>query len=143
MAGGGTSEAQGLDPWEVAFSFPYLLVVEVRRATAEGQHRRVAQRLAHRETAQKDVALQERGHQGRRSPGGGGGGRGGSGRGRTHLQDVGEAVLELVPAQPAAVHKHLPSQGPCAPQPPGDGVQQRGFPRAWGGTREGSGGVSA
>lgn len=54
------------------------------------------------------------------------------GRGRAHLQDVGEAVLELVPAQRLAVHAHLPEQGPLAPQPPGHGVQQRGFPGAWG-----------
>lgn len=55
-----------------------------------------------------------------------------SGWGLTHLQDVGEAVLELVPVQLAAVHAHLPGQGPRALQPPGDGIQQRGFPRAWG-----------
>lgn len=55
-----------------------------------------------------------------------------AGRGRAHLQDVGEAVLELVPAQRLAVHAHLPEQGPLAPQPPGHSVQQRGFPGACG-----------
>lgn len=46
----------------------------------------------------------------------------------THLLDIGEAVLELLPAQWLAVNKHIPKEGPCAPQPPGHGIQQRGFP---------------
>lgn len=77
----GASEAPGLflGKWPSLLALLYLLVVEVRRATAEGQHRCVAQRLAHGETAQKDIALRERGHQSRRSPGSGGEGWGGPG----------------------------------------------------------------
>jgi hypothetical protein len=73
VARGGAGEAPGLVPWGTglhsALTFKYLLVVEVRGAAAEGQHRCVSQRLAHSEAAQKNVALQERGHQGRRNPG--------------------------------------------------------------------------
>lgn len=129
----------------------HLLLDEARGAAAGGQLCRVAQRLAHREATQQSVALQEKetsaspqtpavagpgrgGGGGGAGPGGrarGRGGGGAGGRGRAHLQDVGEAVLELVPAQRLAVYEHLPEQGPRAPQPPGHGVQQRGFPGAW------------
>lgn len=72
-------QALALGKWPSLSVLLYLFVVEVRRASAEGQHGCVAQRLAHGETAQKDVALQERGHQSRRSPGGRGEGWGGPG----------------------------------------------------------------
>lgn len=73
-------QALFLGKWPSLSVLLYLLVVEVRRATeAEGQHRCVAQRLAHGETAQKDITLQERGHQSRWSPGSGGEGWGGPG----------------------------------------------------------------
>lgn len=72
VAGDGPLRHRVLSPRErlsLSSGFKYLLVVEVRGPAAEGQHRSVAQRLAHSKAAQKDVALQERGHQGRRSPG--------------------------------------------------------------------------
>lgn len=106
----------------------HLLVDEARGAAADGQQCSVAQRLAHREVAQQSIALREREASAlSHTPA-----AASWGRGRAHLQDVGEAVLELVPAQRLAVHAHLPEQRPRAPQPPGHGVQQRGFPRAWG-----------
>ena len=114
----------------------HLLLEEALGTTADGQQRRVVQCLADSEVAQQSVALWggtcqhlPRCPPNLPTPAGG--------PGCGHLQDVGEAVLELLPVQLLAVHEHLPKQGPCAPQPPGHGVQQRGFPWAWEATREG------
>lgn len=129
----------------------HLLLDDVWGAATDGQQRCVEQRLADRQAAQQRVALQGRDRSvsvlssppnppltitHTHTPTG----FTVRGRGCVHLQDVGETVLELLPAQCLAVHKHLPQQGPLAPQPPGHGIQQRGFPRAWEVTREGLGG---
>ena len=113
----------------------HLLLNEGPGDTTDGQLRRVAQRLAHSEAAQQSVALWEREASALPQPQAGAGWS----RGCAHLQDVGEAVLELVPAQHLAVHAHLPKQGSLALQPPRHGIQQRGFPRAWWARREGPG----
>lgn len=62
----------------------HLLLDEARGAAADGQQRRVAQRLAHREATQQSVALQEKETSASpQTPAGAG-----WGWGRAHLQDV-------------------------------------------------------